>query len=158
MIKITKMIEPMFNRIITTHRQYTREDAQTIGGLFTKMEGKTMEYQKVLAIGPNVKGVNVGDTVCIDPFRYAQLLHKEGLTNIDKKITEDDMRMATIFPTETIYTKGEDGVETSQTVMILFDSDILYTIPEGGYEDFHPTLQVSSGIIVPPGGLLKTKN
>lgn len=154
MIKVTKMIEPMFNRIVTTHKQYSRQDALTVGGIFTQMEGKTMEYQTVLAVGPNVKGIKVGDVVCIDPSRYAQLLHKEGLTNIDKKITADDMRMAAIFPVETIYTKGKDGIETSQTVMVLYDSDIIYIVPE--YEDFNPTFEKgNSGIIIPPGGIIK---
>ena len=156
MIKVTKMIEPMFNRIVVTHRQYSRQDAQTVGGIFTQMEGKTMEYQKVLAIGPNAKGVKVGDIVCIDPSRYAQLLHKEGLTDIDKKITSDDMRMAAIFPLEVIYTKNPDGTETSETVMVLYDSDIMYIVPE--YEDFHPIIEKSSGLIIPPGGIVKGKN
>jgi co-chaperonin GroES (HSP10) len=157
MIKVTKMIEPMFNRIVVTHRQYSRQDAQTVGGIFTQMEGKTMEYQKVLAVGPNAKGVKVGDIVCIDPSRYAQLLHKEGLTDIDKKITSDDMRMAAIFPLETVYTKNDDGIETSETVMVLYDSDIMYIVPE--FEDFHPTIEMApSGIIIPPGGIIKGKN
>lgn len=157
MIKVTKMIEPMFNRIVTTHKQYSSEDAQTIGGLFTGMAGKTMEYQTVLAVGPNVKGIEVGDLVCIDPSRYAQLLHKEGLTNIDKKITSDDMRMVALFPLETIYTKGEDGVETSETVMVIYDSDVIYKIPKKGYENFRPTILKGSGLIVPPGGVIKGK-
>lgn len=156
MIKVTKMIEPMFNRIVTTHKRYSREEAQTVGGIFTNMEGKTMEYQRVLAVGPNAKGVKIGDLVCIDPTRYAQLLHKEGLTNIDKKITSDDMRMAAIFPLETIYTKQSDGIETSETVMVLYDSDVMYIVPE--YEDFHPILEKGPGIIIPPGGIIKGKN
>ena len=156
MIKVTKMIETMFNRIVTTHKRYSREEALTVGGIFTNMEGKTMEYQRVLAVGPSVRGVKVGDLVCIDPSRYAQLLHKEGLTNIDKKITSDDMRMAAIFPLETIYTQGEDGIETSETVMVLYDSDVIYVVPE--YEDFHPIIErAPSGIIVPPGGIVKGK-
>ena len=149
----------MFNRIVVTRRQYTREDAQTIGGLFTQMEGHTMEYQKVLAVGPNAKNVEVGDMVCIDPSRYVQILHKESLKNIDKKITDDDMRTAVVFPTETIYTKHEDGVETSETVMVLYDSDIIYKIPKDGLEEFHPIIEkASSGIIIPPGGIIKGGN
>lgn len=148
MIKVTKMIEPMFNRIVVTHRQYSRQDAQTVGGLFTQMEGKTMEYQKVLAVGPNAKGVKVGDIVCIDPSRYVQLLHKEGLTSIDKKVTADDMRVAAVFPMEHIYTVNPDGIETSETVMVLYDSDIIYVIPDGGYEDFHPIIEKAPGVII----------
>lgn len=159
MIKINKMIEPMFNRIVVTHKQYSREEAQTVGGIYTQMEGKTMEYQTVLAVGPTVRGVEVGDLVCIDPSRYAQLLHKEGLTNIDKKITNDDMRMAAVFPLETVYTKHSDGVETSETVMVIYDSDVIYKIPKDGYENFHPLIEKApSGIIIPPGGVLKTKS
>jgi hypothetical protein len=120
------------------------------------MEGKTMEYQKVLAVGPSARGVKVGDLVCIDPSKYLQLLHKEGLTNIDKKITADDMRAAAVFPLETIYTKNADGVETSETVMVLYDNDVMYVVPE--YEDFHPIIEKGSGLIIPPGGIVKGKN
>ena len=155
MIKVTKMIEPMFNRIVVTQRKYTRQDAQTVGGLFTQMEGHTMEYQKVLAVGPNAKNIEVGDMVCIDPSRYVQLLHKESLKNIDKKITDDDMRTAVVFPSETIYTKHEDGVETSETVLVIYDSDVIYKIPRDGFEDFHPVIEKAPGLIIPPGGIIK---
>ena len=156
MLKVTKMIEPMFNRIVTTHRKYTQAEAMSLGGLYIPKDGLVMEYQRVLAIGPNVRGVKVGDLVCIDPSKYLQILHKEGKTSIDKKVTADDMRVAAVFPLETIYTKGADGVETSETVMILYDSDIIYVVPE--YEEFNPLIDKGPSLIIPPGGVLKTKN
>ena len=156
MLKVTKMIEPMFNRIVVTHKKYSQEEAMTLGGLYTPKDGLVMEYQQVLAVGPNVRGVKVGDMVCIDPSKYLQILHKEGKTSIDKKITADDMRVAAVFPLETIYTKGADGVETSETVMIIYDSDVIYVVPE--YEHFNPIIDKGPSIIIPPGGILKTKS
>ena len=78
------------------------------------------------------------------------------MKNIDKKITDDDMRTAVVFPTETIYTKHKDGIETSETVIVLYDSDIIYKVPKDGFEDFHPVIEKSPGIIIPPGGIIKS--
>lgn len=152
MIKITEMIEPMFNRIVVTHRRYTEEELVTMGGLFMGgKQGLTMEYQEVLAVGPQAHGIEVGDLVCIDPSRYLQLIHKEGKTSIDKKVTADDMRVAAVFPLETIYTKDKDGIETSKTVMVIYDSDVIYKIPKNGWENFHPKIITNQGNLIMPG-------
>lgn len=77
MIKIKK-IKPMFTALVTTMDKY-KED-QNIGGIIdvTKREGSLVEYQKVLAIGDSVRGIKVGDIVCINPQRYAVKQHQEG--------------------------------------------------------------------------------
>ena len=113
------------------------------------------EYQKVIAVGPMVRDIKVGDIVRINPSRYIQILHKQGsLKGIDKKTVTDEMHSAVDIPRELIYVKGEDGVETSQWVLIIFDSDVMF-IAEG--EEFAPTIVApAQKIIIPPGGIVKS--
>ena len=72
-----KKIRPMANYLVTTKEEYTEDDVKK-GGLITKMIGSLKEYQKVVAIGPMVRGIQVGDIVCINPKRYAKYKHQPG--------------------------------------------------------------------------------
>lgn len=67
----------MANYIVTTQDKYSAEDfkGQT---LITKMKGSLKEYQKVIAVGPLVRSIQVGDLVCINPRRYAKYKHQPG--------------------------------------------------------------------------------
>ena len=76
MLNIIK-IRPMANYIVTTKDEYTEDDVKK-GGLMLKTVGSLKEYQKVVAVGPMVRGIQVGDLVCINPKRYAQYKHKPG--------------------------------------------------------------------------------
>lgn len=67
----------MANYLVTTKDEYTEDDVKK-GGLMIKTVGSLKEYQKVVAIGPMVRGIQVGDLVCINPRRYAQYKHKPG--------------------------------------------------------------------------------
>lgn len=67
----------MANYLVTTKEEYTEDDVRK-GGLITKMIGSLKEYQKVVAIGPMVRGIQVGDLVCINPKRYAKYKHQPG--------------------------------------------------------------------------------
>ena len=79
MIKI-KRIKPMFTSLVTTMDKYA--DDQFMSGTTildaTKRSGGLKEYQKVLAVGDSVRGVKVGDLVCIDPKAYAVKKHEAG--------------------------------------------------------------------------------
>lgn len=65
----------MANYLVTTKEEYTEDDVRK-GGLITKIIGSLKEYQKVVAIGPMVRGIQVGDLVCINPKRYAKYKHQ----------------------------------------------------------------------------------
>ena len=67
----------MANYLVTTKDEYTDEDIKK-GGLIVKTKGALKEYQKVVAIGPLVRGIQVGDLVCINPRRYAKYKHNPG--------------------------------------------------------------------------------
>lgn len=155
MLKVTN-IKPCTNHIVTTMEMYSVEEVQSITGLVDASKMNTVkEYQKVLAIGPMVRDIKVGDIVRINPSRYIQILHKAGsLRDIDKKTVTDEMHSAIDIPREVLYTKGPDGVETSQTVLIIFDSDVMF-IAEG--EEFIPkVIAQPTKIIIPPGGIVKS--
>ena len=77
MLKIKKLT-PMFTAIVTTMDKY-KEDV-SVNGIIdaSKREGSIKEYQKVLSIGDSVRGITVGDLVCINPTRYGIKKHEEG--------------------------------------------------------------------------------
>ena len=78
MIKIKK-IKPMFTALVTTMDKY-EEDQSIAGGLIdvSKRAGSLKEYQKVISIGDSVRGIKVGDLVCINPQRFAVKKHEAG--------------------------------------------------------------------------------
>ena len=76
---IVKKIKPMFTSLITTMDKY-EEEIKTADGLIdtTKQVGGLKEYQKVLAIGDSVRGIKVGNLVCVNPSRFAVRKHQAG--------------------------------------------------------------------------------
>ena len=148
MLKV-KNIKPTANHIVTTMEMYSIEELQGVSKLIDATKMNTVkEYQKVIAVGPFVKDIKVGDMVRINPSRYIQILHKQGsLKGIDKKTVSDEMHSAVDIPRELIYTKDAAGNETSEMVMILFDNDVM-CIVEG--EEFNPMLTISENKIITP--------
>lgn len=79
MIVTIKKVKPMFNGLITTMNKYGND--QKIKGtdlIDSSKANSVKEYQTVVAIGPMVRGIEVGDTVFINPKRYAVMKHKPG--------------------------------------------------------------------------------
>lgn len=67
----------MFNYLVTTKDEYTEEDVKK-GGIITKVIGSLKEYQTVVAVGPMVRNIKVGDLVSINPKRYAMKKYEDG--------------------------------------------------------------------------------
>lgn len=70
---IIKKIKPMFTAILTTMKKYAVDEVSN-SGLITdtsKLAGTIKEFQTVVAVGDQVRGIKVGDLVCIDPSHYA---------------------------------------------------------------------------------------
>ena len=158
MLKI-KNIKPVANHIVTTMDFYTEEEAM-VGGLYSSAKLNTIkEYQKVLAIGPYVKDINVGDIVRINPSRYIQILHKAGsLKGIDKKTVTDEMHSAVDIPNEELWMgeKDQNDNEVPTKVMILFDSDVMCIVEGEEIKPEKSKLQKPSPLIIPPGGIVKS--
>ena len=130
MIKVKK-IKPMFTALITTMDLY-ETDAKTAGGLIdaTKQKGTVKEYQKVVAVGDSVRGIKVGDLVCIDATRFAVRKHKDNSIKTD------------IEGGNPILEYRFDIVEMDgKNYMLLQDRDIQFIIEE--YEEFEEPKQSS---------------
>lgn len=116
-----KMIAPLFNRILVTADR--RTSTKTLGGTTLidarKTEGTLLEYQKVVAVGNQVKTMKPGDLVCIDPSRYAKKLHQAGSLK-DNVITDNPV---ITYNFEMVVM---DGVE----YILLYDSDISFIVTE----------------------------
>ena len=109
MLKI-KSIKPMFDSLVTTMNKY--EDDGFKNGVIVKQAGSLKEYQTVLAVGPAVRNIEVGDKVMINPSRYAKMKHNEGsLKNgivTDNPIISYEFRTVTINDEECLYLQSQD--------------------------------------------------
>ena len=109
MLKI-KSIKPMFDSLVTTINKY--EDDGFKNGVIVKQAGSLKEYQTVLAVGPAVRNIEVGDKVMINPSRYAKMKHNEGsLKNgivADNPIIGYEFRTVTINDEECLYLQSQD--------------------------------------------------
>ena len=78
MITTIKKVRPMFNNMVVTLNKYPT-DLTTNGGIIDSTRaGSVKEYQTVVAVGPMVRGIEVGDIVYVNPKRYAVMQHKPG--------------------------------------------------------------------------------
>jgi hypothetical protein len=112
----------MLNHIITTANVY--EESQISGGVIDdegKLEGKFKEYQTVVAVGPHVRDVQVGDLVIVNPSAYCKPRHKTKADSIKGLMGEDEVEMVVEFPI--IDINGEPH-------LFLFDRDIDLIIEE----------------------------
>ena len=109
MLKI-KSIKPMFDSLVTTMNKY--EDDGFKNGVIVKQAGSLKEYQTVIAVGPAVRNIEVGDKVMINPSRYAKMKHNEGsLKNgivADNPIIGYEFRTVTINEEECLYLQSQD--------------------------------------------------
>lgn len=113
----------MANYLVTTKEEYTEDDVRK-GGLITKIIGSLKEYQKVVAIGPMVRGIQVGDLVCINPKRYAKYKHQPG--SLKDGVITDNPVVAYNF----------NVIELNHvTHLLLTDQDIDFIIEESEEEE-----------------------
>ena len=134
MLKI-KSIKPMFDSLVTTMNKY--EDDGFKNGVIVKQAGSLKEYQTVIAVGPAVRNIEVGDKVMINPSRYAKMKHNEGsLKNgivADNPIIGYEFRTVTINDEECLYLQSQDimysfegeEVEDKKDNIILPDNKII---------------------------------
>ena len=114
----------MFNRVLTTCELYGAP-TETDGIIDTsKEEGGIMEIQKVLAVGPYVKSVKVGDLVLINPTRYQVLKHKDG--SLNDGVIQDNPVVSYNFPIIPIDNKP---------CLYIYDQDIDFVVKEWENED-----------------------
>nr|DAI06020.1 MAG TPA: co-chaperonin [Crassvirales sp.] len=79
MIATIKKVKPMFDGLVTTMNRYdSNTKVRGTDIIDSSKAGSVKEYQTVIAVGPMVRGIEVGDTVFINPKRYAVMKHKPG--------------------------------------------------------------------------------
>ena len=116
MIATIKKVKPTFNGLITTMNKYDSEVKARGSNLIDASKANTVkEYQTVVAIGPMVRGIEVGDTVFINPKRYAVMKHKEGSLK-DGVITDNPVIE---YKFDVVKINDEDH-------LLLQDRDIMY--------------------------------
>lgn len=110
----------MFNRIITTMDAYD-SDQKTINGVIdpTKSKGSLKEYQTVIAVGDTVRGIKVGDVVCINPTRYRVMKHSDN--SLKNGVVSDNVTIGYRF--NTIYLADKE-------CLMLYDQDIDFVVLE----------------------------
>ena len=121
MLKINKCT-PLLNHVILTANAY--EDGDLAGGIIDdeqKLTGHIKEYQTVVAVGPNVKDIKVGDFVVINPKAYAKPIHKTKSDSVMGLMAPDEVEMRVEYPI--IDINGEPH-------LFLYDRDIDLIINE----------------------------
>lgn len=110
----------MFNRVLTTCNLYETDTYDENGILdSSKTEGAIMEYQTVLAVGPFVKNVKVGDIIVFNPTRYQIMKHQEG--SLKDGVITDNPVIGYNFPILPI---------NDTPCLYIYDSDIDFVIKE----------------------------
>lgn len=127
----------MFNGLITTINKYPT-DLKTTGGIIdTTRAGAVKEYQTVVAVGPSVRGIEVGDVVYINPKRYEVREHKEG--GLKDGVIQDNP--VTGYKFEIIEINDVPH-------MYIFDNDVKYVAEIEEVEDETPMIHVPDKKII----------
>jgi co-chaperonin GroES (HSP10) len=133
MINIKK-IKLTANYILVTKDVYDGKTAEN-GVIIPK--GNLKEYQKVVAVGPTARTVQVGDLICVNPKRYAVYKYKEGSIKNDI----DQMQKVVSYNFNVIKMDGKD-------YMLITDQDIDFIIEEYEEVEESPIIQVPTKIIM----------
>lgn len=120
-MKKLKKIRPLLNHVITTADRY--EGVQLKDGLVdaSKEDGEIMEFQRVVAIGPNAyQGLNIGDHVIINPQRYMVPEHSLRHNSVMEK-SKDEVNMIVAWPVINV---------NDEELLFITDSDIEVIVDE----------------------------
>jgi co-chaperonin GroES (HSP10) len=113
-----KKIKPLFTNILTTAERY-QEDVLN-GGIITgknETQGSIKFYQTVVAVGPMVRGIEVGDQVMINPKKYE-------VKRYDPNSVKEDMGMNAVTGWNLPVVEMDDVAGNPQEYLFLDDRDI----------------------------------
>lgn len=131
MLKIKKL-KPIYTSILTTYNKYSTPETVEGSDIIDPAKAKIMvkEYQKVLEVGNQVRLVKPGDTVVINPMKYAkykQVLQKNSLRNDTQQYKNEIVGFD--FPVVEV---------NDQEYLLLDERDILYIVEEAEEDDRVP--------------------
>lgn len=124
-----KKIKPQFTTVVTTLDIY--EEDLYVGGVLKAPKGWLKLYQRVIAVGPNVRGIQEGDLVLLNLQNYIQRKYKENSLKEDLSAMEDEL--VYVFPkiliNDTLYGKFQDrdidGIIEEYEEVEVQDSELL---------------------------------
>lgn len=131
-------IKPMMNRIVTTADVYTQKECYSPSGLLLSDQvGKIKQIQKVIAVGPVVRNIEVGDYVFLDFTPFEQ-----------KKYSKDTLKhdMKDEFYNSVIEYKIPTVMLDNTPHLLLSDNCVCYIIDQVREEEVEIT---TSDIILP---------
>lgn len=122
MLHITS-ITPTFNHVLVTADKFEKDMIQN--GVIIAGKGDLKLWQKVVAVGPTVRGFKVGDMVMIIPDHFAVKKYNKNSVQND---LDNNPVLTYNFPFETIDDKNGE----SKDYLYISDNDIKYAFE--GYE------------------------
>ena len=122
MLHITE-IKPTYNHLLVTGDTFEKDMIQ--GGVIVAKKGDLKLWQKVVAIGPSVRDVKVGDMVMIIPDHFAVKKYNKNSVQND---LDNNPILTYNFPFETI----DDEKGGPHEYLYISDQDIRYAFK--GYE------------------------
>lgn len=117
-MKVPTKIRPMANYLLVTCEKYTEKDVNELG-IIEKATGTLKDFQQVIAKGPMVRNIEVGEWVCVNPMRYAIKKHENGSLK-DNVITDNPVVKYNLPTTEL------DGT----MYLLITDQDVDFVIEE----------------------------
>lgn len=129
---IPRKIRPTTNHIVTTMDKYEEDDSKLVLDV-KELAGTVKDTQRVVAIGPLVRDIKVGDYVRICPDRYIKVKH-----SLAEELNEKEMQVSINFPIVDL----EDG-----RYLFLYESDVDYVIEEFAPETTEKVLYTPPTII-----------
>lgn len=122
MLHITE-IKPTYNHLLVTGDTFEKDMIQ--GGVIVAKKGDLKLWQKVVAIGPSVRDIKVGDMVMIIPDHFAVKKYNKNSVQND---LDNNPILTYNFPFETI----DDEKGDLHDFLYIADNDIRYVFE--GYE------------------------
>ena len=112
-----KKIKPMYTSLVTSGDVY--EEDMKENGIIVAKKGDIKEYQTVVAVGPSVRDIEVGDTVMIDMMHFA-------VTKYDPNSIKNDMDMNKVIKLNIPWVYMDDEKGNPQRYMLISDRDVKY--------------------------------
>ena len=112
-----KKIKPLNNYILTTGEKY-QEDMRE-NGLIVAKAGDLKLYQRVIALGPVIRGIEVGDLVMINPAQYAVMKY-------DENSVKNDMGMNKVIHWNLPWVTMDDEDGKPKDCLLLTERDIQF--------------------------------
>lgn len=138
------MVRPLANRVIVTADKYNDDGTYAGSSLIdaSKKAGTTYkEFQKVVAVGPVARNIEVNDIVKINPSRYAERpFEVNSLANDDPSIQK--MKRVTRYHIPSVIINDVE-------YLMLTDQDFDYVVPDGGLAEVEKSnIEVISPLVL----------